>query len=149
MEGQSSGGFKVVDRRRFTAEGEVKPGAPADPPVVVASVSSAQAAHDAPKTVSAAAAEQRPAPVASQAFMSLVASLAQSAVSALRMLVEQGPRSGVEPSMVKEYIDILAMLQDKTKGNLTKEEDLALHRILNDLRMRYLELTQKPRPSSL
>jgi hypothetical protein len=145
MENPSSGGFKVVDRRRFTSEGEVRAGVAVEEPVVQKPVPSASQVASHPKQAVAPEAA-RPAPVASQAFMSLVSSLAQSAVSALHMLAEQGARSGVDPRMVKEYIDILAMLQDKTKGNLTKEEDLALHRILNDLRMRYLELAQKPRP---
>ena len=43
----------------------------------------------------------------------------------------------------KQTIDILGMLAEKTKGNLTKEEEQLLKAILYDLRMRYVDLTKK------
>lgn len=42
----------------------------------------------------------------------------------------------------KQTIDILGMLKEKTKGNLTAEEDRFLEAILYDLRMRYVSLTK-------
>ena len=47
-----------------------------------------------------------------------------------------------------QHIDILAMLQSKTRGNLTEEEQKLLDSLLYDLRMRYLEVarTQQDRP---
>ena len=39
----------------------------------------------------------------------------------------------------KQIIDLLGVLQDKTKGNLTAEESDLLESLLFDLRMRYLE----------
>lgn len=41
----------------------------------------------------------------------------------------------------KFLIDTLGILQEKTKGNLTKEEDSLLEGILYELRMRYVEKT--------
>ena len=41
-----------------------------------------------------------------------------------------------------QYIDILAMLQQKTRGNLDEEEQKLLDSILYDLRMRYLEVAR-------
>ena len=41
--------------------------------------------------------------------------------------------------MAKQNIDIIAMLQDKTKGNCTKEEEHLLEGILYELRMLYVE----------
>ena len=40
--------------------------------------------------------------------------------------------------MASQTIDILAMLRQKTKGNLTDEEDRLLERLLYDLRVRYV-----------
>ncbi|MBI2875500.1 MAG: DUF1844 domain-containing protein [Candidatus Tectomicrobia bacterium] len=39
----------------------------------------------------------------------------------------------------KQMIDILGMLQEKTKGNLTAEEEQLMQNILYDLRMRYVQ----------
>jgi hypothetical protein len=46
--------------------------------------------------------------------------------------------SQVDLVLAKETIDILGMLQEKTRGNLTPEEDRFLDQLLYDLRLRYL-----------
>ncbi len=43
----------------------------------------------------------------------------------------------------KYSIDILELLQEKTKGNLTEEENKYLDNVLFDLRMNYLEEQKK------
>jgi hypothetical protein len=43
--------------------------------------------------------------------------------------------------LAKQTIDILGMLQEKTKGNLTAEEDRFLQSLLSDLRLRYVART--------
>jgi hypothetical protein len=40
--------------------------------------------------------------------------------------------------LAKQTIDILGMIQDKTRGNLTKEEEQLLTNLLYDLRMKYV-----------
>ena len=54
------------------------------------------------------------------------------------------PESG-EPAanliLAKQTIDILGMLQEKTKGNLTDEESRFLDNLLLDLRLRYVTKT--------
>lgn len=42
-------------------------------------------------------------------------------------------------------IDTLAMLKEKTKNNLTSEEDGALDAVLYDLRMRFVAKADKPK----
>ncbi len=42
--------------------------------------------------------------------------------------------------MAKYNIDILETIQEKTKGNLTKEEEAVLAKTLNDLRMGYVKV---------
>ena len=43
----------------------------------------------------------------------------------------------------KFIIETLAMLKEKTKNNLTKEEDLSLESVLYDLRMRFVKKVGK------
>jgi hypothetical protein len=48
---------------------------------------------------------------------------------------------GHEPAanlpLARQTIDILAMIEEKTRGNLSGEEERLLHQVLFDLRMRY------------
>lgn len=41
--------------------------------------------------------------------------------------------------LAKQNIDLLGLLEDKTKGNLTGDEERLLAQVLFDLRMRYVE----------
>lgn len=45
--------------------------------------------------------------------------------------------------LARETIDILGMLQEKTQGNLTGEEERILHEVLFDLRMAYVQASKK------
>ncbi len=45
-------------------------------------------------------------------------------------------------SLAKQNIDLLSLLEEKTKGNLTGDEERLLHQVLFDLRMRYVELSK-------
>ena len=44
--------------------------------------------------------------------------------------------------LAKQDVDLLTLLQDKTKGNLSGEEERVLSQGLNDLRMRFLEVSK-------
>lgn len=44
--------------------------------------------------------------------------------------------------MAKHTIDTLSMLQEKTKGNLTADEDRMLQNTLYELKMRYVQASQ-------
>jgi hypothetical protein len=50
-----------------------------------------------------------------------------------------GPEGGVDLNlpMARHTIDMLCMLEAKTRGNLTGSEERLLHGVLFDLRMRY------------
>jgi hypothetical protein len=43
--------------------------------------------------------------------------------------------------LAKQTIDLIGMLKEKTKGNLTPEEAKLIENILFDLRMRYVKAT--------
>lgn len=53
-----------------------------------------------------------------------------------------GPRRRDVP-MAKQTIDLLGVLQEKTTGNLTGEEERLLDQVLYDLRMRYEEVLRE------
>ncbi|NOJ96160.1 DUF1844 domain-containing protein [Corallococcus sp. CA049B] len=43
----------------------------------------------------------------------------------------------------RQNLDLLAMLREKTRGNLTAEEDKLVDNLLSDLRLRYVEASRK------
>ena len=46
--------------------------------------------------------------------------------------------------MAQQMIDIIAMLRDKTRGNLDPHEQALLKEILSSLQMKYVELARQP-----
>ena len=51
-------------------------------------------------------------------------------------------QGGRDLDLASQDIELLGLLQDKTKGNLTGEEERLLTQALTDLRMRYVEVTK-------
>ena len=45
--------------------------------------------------------------------------------------------------LAKQTIDILGMLREKTRGNLTQEEAQLLDNLLYDLRMKYVDAKER------
>ncbi len=73
-------------------------------------------------------------------FSTFVLSLASSAMLHLgRMPDPTGEAMRSDLGLARQSIDLLAMLRDKTAGNLTPEEDTLLKRLLHDLRVAYVE----------
>jgi hypothetical protein len=74
-------------------------------------------------------------------FAALVSMLTTQALFALGLLKVKGQEEK-EPDleMAKYNIDILKTIQEKTKGNLTKEEETVLANTLNELRMGYVRI---------
>jgi hypothetical protein len=73
-------------------------------------------------------------------FPTFIASLNASAL--LHLGVIEDPASGQKTKnlpMAKQTIDILSMLESKTEGNLTKEEENMLKNILYDLRILFVK----------
>jgi hypothetical protein len=52
---------------------------------------------------------------------------------------ETGEASAPNLALAKQTIDILVMLREKTKGNLTSEEERFLENLLTDLRFRFVQ----------
>jgi len=50
--------------------------------------------------------------------------------------------TALSAALAKQTIDLLGVLQEKTQGNLTGEEERILEQVLYDLRIRYVEVTR-------
>ncbi len=76
-------------------------------------------------------------------FSMHVTPVARQAMSALRYLPdESGQTKKPDLPLAKHLIDTLAMLQEKTKRNLTGDEHEMLKNILHDLRMAYVNASK-------
>ena len=134
---QKTGNFTVTDRRAFAPDAEPKPDEPkpetmSEPPV-------APPTQEKPAEV-ARPAQEPPRSLPPADFATLVLSLGSSAIMYLGK--SEAP-DGKEPTrnlpMAKHAIDLLTVLEEKTKGNLTSEEGQILESLLFDLRLRYVE----------
>ncbi len=86
--------------------------------------------------------EQR-GPLPEVNFNSLIFSLSSSALLHIGEIAD--PHTGEKRkdlALAKHTIDIIAMLKEKTKGNLDEEEEKFSDNILTDLRWRYVKATQ-------
>ncbi len=74
-------------------------------------------------------------------FAALISMLTTQALFALGLLQVKGQEKR-EPDLelAKYNIDMLETLEEKTKGNLTKEEETVLANTLNELRMGYVKV---------
>jgi hypothetical protein len=126
--------FTVNDRRGLDASGDAKADTPAPP-----------ATTDEKRPSEAAPAPEPPRALPPADFATLVLSLGSSAV--MYMGEAPGPDGKKPPRnlpMAKHAIDLLTVLEEKTKGNLTAEEGQILESLLFDLRLRYVESLKAP-----
>ena len=74
-------------------------------------------------------------------FEKFVASLYMSCADAAWAGGAAGREAELDLMGARQTIDILGILNDKTKGNLTPAEESMLRNVLYELRMAYLEVT--------
>jgi hypothetical protein len=74
-------------------------------------------------------------------FEKFIASLYMSTLMQLGMAAPEGGQPQVDLIGARQTIDIIGLLQEKTKGNLTPKEESMLQNVLYELRMAYLEVT--------
>ncbi len=84
---------------------------------------------------------ETPGPLPQGNFAALVSMLTTQALFALGLLKIKGQEER-EPdlALAKYNIDMLETLEEKTKGNLTKEEEQVLGNTLNELRIGYVKI---------
>jgi hypothetical protein len=161
MMSEEQGAFKVTDRRLFNQDGSPRDIVrEEEPPAAVAETAEPVSQTSAPAPTSSAPepAEVRTLETAAgiesggvseeptnaddpASFVNFLMSIASNAAAALGMMEHPvtGER-GVDLPVGKHWIDVLGMLQKKTRGNLNREEAQILEGILSDLRMQFVSL---------
>ena len=173
--------FVVSDRRKFTAEGDLRPDAPTEkeePPAPPAEqkVEEQKVAPRPAETATAPEGQepQMPAPPTDEeaaaqksayeesnrqlndqlkerlggrdmkqfemTFERFIASIYMTALLQLGMAAPEGEQPRVDIMGARSTIDTIALLQEKTKGNLTESEKNMLQQALYELRMAWLEV---------
>ena len=149
--------FKVVDRRLFTEEGELRKEAVEqerrDEEAAARKISTAsQAKGSAPEKRTAAApnggkqslADEPAETIApSRTFQMLVDFLTRNAAAMMGGMAD--PRTGqafLDLEGAREMIDMLDELRDKTRGNLAKPDDDLLVEVLGSLKLTYMDVSK-------
>jgi len=153
-------GFKVVDRRLFTEQGELRKDAAEldkrweEEAAKKASAASADKAPpkkpipgnsglDAGGEPAAESAEPEPAIESSRPFQMLVDFLTRNAAAMLGGMAD--PRTGqafLDLEGAREVIDMLDVLREKTKGNLAKADEDLLIEVLGSLKLTFMEISK-------
>jgi hypothetical protein len=150
--------IRVKDRRMFNADGSLRAPLPEEPPAVE-TVAEAAAAAPKDNVVSMGARERAPEKPQEQPqpepepeparrgepslFGDLVHSLAYQAAMFMGLVRDPlGPQYPTDLRAAKQSIDMLRMLKDKTRGNLTPDEATTLERILTDLQMQFVTISR-------
>lgn len=149
--------YKVSDRRKFNADGSLKEGVvletpkAAEPAIAEESVQPAaaetHAIEEAGKIDEAEQIESEdeeiPGAEDPASFVNFLSTLATNAAASLGAMPHPatGQRS-VDLETGKYWLDVLAMLGEKTKGNLHPQEARLLEGILGDLRMQYVTMVR-------
>ena len=121
-------GFVIKDRRSFDEQGEPKEKEPAE-----------EAVKEEPKKE---APQEEPAtpPLPEVNFSSLILSLSSTAFLHFGEIPDPGTgEKKKDLALAKHVIDTIAMLREKTEGNLAEEETQLIENILTELRMRYVK----------
>lgn len=80
-------------------------------------------------------------------FNTFILSLASATMIDLgEMEGPDGKRHAPNLPVARHHIDVLVMLQEKTRSNLTGEEERLLHQVLYDLRMRFIRVAERHTP---
>jgi hypothetical protein len=131
-------GFKVIDRRPFTAAGEIRKD------VVEEQEREAKREEVKEKAAEKKTEAAKPAadtPKRLPAFENLIRMIGSNAAMVLGAYAD--PNTGqamIDPDAARELIDMLDALHEKTKGNLAPEEDSMLLDLLGKLKLTYLEV---------
>jgi len=121
-------GFVIKDRRAFDDKGEVKDQERKEE----------RRKEEPGKKAPGRETEETPLPEVN--FNSLIFSLSSSALINLGEIADPHTRQTEKDlPLAKHSIDTIAMLKDKTKGNLNPEEQRFVDTILADLRWRYVK----------
>lgn len=158
--------FTVTDRRLFTPDGELRKDVEEEQETPLPKQAAVPPKHpekEAPAPPAPSAAEQKQQADAYRqssqeidrqveasghsakeleiTFERFLASLYMTGMLQLGLMHEQGGQPQLDLIGARQTIDTLALLGEKTKGNLTPKEENFLHNALYELRMAYVEVT--------
>ena len=156
--------IKVTDRRKFNLDGSLKEGVviepekpkeeakpePIQPPASTEiptdesfDLDSAQTAPDESGEADFDDDEEIPGADDPASFVNFLSTLVTNAAASLGAMPHPvtGQRT-VDLETGKFWIDVLAMLREKTRGNLLQKESQLLEGILGDLQMQYVQLVR-------
>jgi hypothetical protein len=159
--------LRVVDKRRFTTGGELRP--EADRPEPSPPKASAEPLAEVPPQPPPPPPKATPAPESKQAqtarqayeqqagsgggsqidFETVILSISTSAMFQLGLVQDQGGHNiPPDPEAARHTIDMLGVLQQKTQGNLAPSEQKLLDQVLYELRMAYVQIASghPPKP---
>jgi len=154
--------FKVTDRRLFNPDGSQRD-VPADEkpePAMVETPSAPVAEPPVPETASSARSSADDRAEASEefdgsddhdpaSFVNFIMSIASNAASSLGMMEHPVTHQHeVDLELARHWIDVLGMLQHKTRGNLALQERQMMEGLLSDLRLQYVSLSGKTAPQA-
>lgn len=119
--------IKVIDRRHSSSGATEEK--PKDPGFVMKDPEKSEAEAGNPRQID---------------FSTFIFSLATSALINLGLSPDPlTKKTRKDVALAKQNIDILAMIRDKTKGNLGPEENELLTSLLTEVRLRFVEATKK------
>jgi pyruvate/2-oxoglutarate dehydrogenase complex dihydrolipoamide acyltransferase (E2) component len=147
-EEQEEKGFIISDKRLFTPSGErvtdANPPGPAEPetetPPPPKQEEPAAAQQPQPPPTGADAPQDLP-PVDFAAFVMMLTNNVMVFLGQVPNPLTQQPQ--VDLAQAQHTIDIIMMLREKTRGNLTTEEDRFLQELLPQLQMAYVQAKQQ------
>ena len=165
MAGEDEKPIRIVDRRMFTPEGDLRPdyepeetpeptppprpasaprpAAPPPPPPGDAAAPPARGSESEPEPEGEPR-DHEPAEPRTD-FASLIRSLATTAYSSLGLLPDAAGTRRRDLAVARQMIEWLAVLEQKTRGNISFEESDFLAKILYELRLAYVEMTRAPK----
>jgi Domain of unknown function (DUF1844) len=130
--------FKVTDKRRFTTEGQAK-----EEPERVEKEPPRQETREEPPREEPRTGPEKAEPPRPLDFSTFILSLANTALFQLGFLkASESEEVQQDLPAARQTIDILAMLEEKTRGNLTDQEKKIITETLFQLRMAFVEASK-------
>jgi len=127
-------GFVIKDRRAFDDKGDLRE---------KKEEGEAKREEKEEKKTRPEEEKARQGPLPEVNFNSLIFSLSSSALLHLGEIADpQTGKKKKDVALAKHTIDTIAMLKEKTKGNLNQEEEKFLDAIITDLRWRYIKAAE-------
>lgn len=149
MAEQKDEGFKVVDRRLFTEQGELRQDVieqerrDEEAASMKAAEKAKSAVAESPDGALAPSQDEEETIPSSRSFQLLIDFLTRNAAAMLGGMAD--PRTGqpfVDIEGAREMIDMLDVLREKTKGNLAKADSDLLVEVLGSLKLTFMEISK-------